>query len=49
MEGLKVGVSRMGGDKCDRCWNYFKEDSSDKGEHAKICFRCIKNLEIVKE
>ncbi|MBT5968101.1 MAG: isoleucine--tRNA ligase [Nitrospina sp.] len=49
IEGLKVGVSRMEGDKCDRCWNYFKEDSSDKGEHAKICFRCIKNLEIVKE
>jgi isoleucyl-tRNA synthetase len=48
MEGLKVGVSRMGGSKCERCWNYFKEDSSNKGEHSNICFRCIKNLELAK-
>ena len=45
MKGLKIGVSRMGGEKCERCWNYFKEDSSNKGEHSTICFRCIKNLE----
>ena len=45
MKGLEIGVSRMGGEKCERCWNYFKEDSSNKGEHSTICFRCIKNLE----
>ena len=48
LEGLKVGVSRMGGEKCERCWNYFKEDSHAKGEHLKICFRCINNLDQTK-
>ena len=48
MKGLEIGVSRMGGEKCERCWNYFKEDSSDKGEHLTICFRCIKNLELTR-
>lgn len=48
MKDLEIGVSRMGGEKCERCWNYFKEDSSDKGEHSTICFRCIKNLELTR-
>ena len=48
MKGLGIGVSRMGGEKCERCWNYFKEDRSDKGEHSTICFRCIKNLELTR-
>ena len=48
IEGLKVGVSRMRGEKCERCWNYFEEDSIDKGEHSVICFRCIANLELEK-
>ena len=48
MKGLEIGVSRMGGEKCERCWNYFKEDRSDKGEHSTICFRCIKNLELTR-
>lgn len=48
MKGLEIGVSRMGGEKCERCWNYFKEDSSNKGEHSTICFRCIKNLELTR-
>jgi hypothetical protein len=38
----------MGGEKCERCWNYFKEDSHAKGEHLKICFRCINNLDQTK-
>jgi len=48
MKGLEIGVSRMGGEKCERCWNYFKEDRSDRGEHSTICFRCIKNLELTR-
>ncbi len=48
MKGLEIGVNRMGGEKCERCWNYFKEDRSDKGEHSTICFRCIKNLELTR-
>ena len=48
LEGVKIGVRRMGGIKCERCWNYFEEDSCDKGEYSTICFRCIKNLEFLK-
>jgi len=48
IEGLEVGVSRMGGQKCERCWNYFEEENIDKGEHSMICFRCIANLELEK-
>ena len=48
IEGLKVEVSHMAGEKCERCWNYFEEDNSGKGEHSMICFRCIKNLELEK-
>jgi isoleucyl-tRNA synthetase len=48
IEGLQIRVSRMGGDKCERCWNYFEESSSGKGEHTTICLRCIKNLELEK-
>ena len=42
LEGVKIGVRRMGGEKCERCWNYFKENGCDK--HKMICSRCIKNL-----
>ena len=48
IEGLEVEVSHMAGEKCERCWNYFEEDNSGKGEHSMICFRCIKNLELEK-
>lgn len=47
MEGLKIGVSRMGGQKCERCWNYF-EDNHRKGEYSEVCLRCVKNLELEK-
>ena len=48
LKGLEIGVSRMEGEKCERCWNYFKEDSHGKGEHSTVCLRCIKNLELTK-
>ena len=48
LEGLKVGVCRMGGQKCERCWNYFEKNSFNNSEHSTICSRCITNLESVK-
>ena len=48
LEGLKIGVQRMGGEKCERCWNYFEEDDLRKGEHSTVCFRCIRNLELTR-
>ncbi|HJO56643.1 MAG TPA: class I tRNA ligase family protein, partial [Nitrospinaceae bacterium] len=48
LEGVEIGVRRMGGDKCERCWNYFVEDGSDRGEHTSVCSRCIENLESAK-
>ncbi len=49
LEGVEIGVRRMGGDKCERCWNYFQEeDGSGKGEHSSVCYRCIENLESAK-
>jgi isoleucyl-tRNA synthetase len=48
LKGLEIGVSRMEGEKCERCWNYFKEDGHGKGEHSTVCLRCIENLELTK-
>ncbi len=49
LEGVEIGVRRMGGDNCERCWNYFQEeDGSGKGEHSSVCYRCIENLESAK-
>ena len=48
IEGLKVGVSPMDGEKCERCWNYFREDIGNREEHLTICSRCIKNLELTR-
>ena len=48
LEGVKIEVCRMGGEKCERCWNYFEEDDCNKGEHSTVCSRCIKNLESAK-
>jgi isoleucyl-tRNA synthetase len=44
LEGLEVLPKRMGGKKCERCWNYFLEPAKAT-EHANICPRCVKNLQ----
>ncbi|MDI6615084.1 MAG: isoleucine--tRNA ligase [Syntrophaceae bacterium] len=41
--GLKIGVGKARGVKCDRCWNY-SETVGDNTEHPTICARCAKNL-----
>ncbi|MCH8157986.1 MAG: hypothetical protein IID18_09620 [Nitrospinae bacterium] len=48
IEGLKIGVRRMGGRKCERCWNYFTEEVSEKEEHTAVCSRCVEKLESAK-
>ncbi|MCH7624151.1 MAG: hypothetical protein IIB46_08760 [Nitrospinae bacterium] len=44
LEGLQVLSKRMGGQKCERCWNYFLE-SAQTTEQANICPRCVNNLQ----
>ena len=44
LEGLQVLPKRMGGEKCERCWNYFLEPAKTT-EHSSICARCVKNLQ----
>ncbi len=39
-EGIAVDVQRATGEKCERCWKYFSEMSSDP-EHTQICQRCL--------
>jgi len=42
-EGLTVGVSKAGGQKCNRCWIY-SETVGTNPEHPTVCERCVKNL-----
>ncbi|TCI02139.1 isoleucine--tRNA ligase [Corallincola luteus] len=43
VEGLKVGVARSAGEKCERCWHH-REDVGESVEHPTICSRCITNV-----
>ena len=40
---LKVGVTRAGGDKCERCWNYTRDVGADSRWPA-ICARCAEAI-----
>lgn len=44
-ENSFVAASKTGGEKCVRCWNFFKTIGTDP-DHPEICDRC---LEIVKK
>jgi isoleucyl-tRNA synthetase len=44
LDGLEVLPKRMGGQKCERCWNYFLEPAKAT-EHPDICPRCVTNLQ----
>ncbi|HTL71338.1 MAG TPA: isoleucine--tRNA ligase [Candidatus Eisenbacteria bacterium] len=39
-ETLKVSVSRSGGSKCERCWNWRSSVGKDK-DHPALCHRCV--------
>ena len=41
-----IEIRKASGIKCERCWNYFEEESTP--EHPSICLRCVKNLESAK-
>jgi len=43
LPGLKVAVTKAGGEKCQRCW-VFSEELGRDADHPKICPRCLKNL-----
>ncbi|UZP68502.1 isoleucine--tRNA ligase [Desulfovibrio mangrovi] len=39
VEGLRIGVAKAPGDKCERCWIYSEELGTD-ANHPAICPRC---------
>jgi isoleucyl-tRNA synthetase len=43
-EGLKIGVAKAHGQKCERCWNYSMTVGGNP-DYPTICERCIRNLE----
>lgn len=42
-EGLKIGVSKARGKKCERCWIYSETVGMDDS-HPAICGKCLENL-----
>jgi len=43
INGLSIQVSRAGGSKCSRCWN-FSETVGQDTEHPAVCSRCAEAL-----
>ncbi len=43
VEGLKVGIKRALGEKCERCWTYSESVGSDS-THPSICTSCVTAL-----
>ncbi|MDG2305929.1 MAG: isoleucine--tRNA ligase [Candidatus Binatia bacterium] len=43
LEGLRVGIARVSGEKCDRCWMYFEELGAEP-EYPGTCARCAEVL-----
>ncbi|MGH9376658.1 MAG: isoleucine--tRNA ligase [Terriglobia bacterium] len=39
LPGLKIGVARAAGKKCERCWNFSEHVGEDK-DHPTVCERC---------
>ena len=39
----KIGVTKVAGTKCDRCWNY-ADTIGHNSEHPTICDRCVDAL-----
>jgi isoleucyl-tRNA synthetase len=40
MEGLRIGVERAQGKKCERCWNYSTR-VGENAEYPTVCERCV--------
>ena len=43
INGLSIQISRAGGSKCSRCWNYSETVGKDT-EHPAVCSRCTEAL-----
>ncbi|MBI5893210.1 MAG: isoleucine--tRNA ligase [Deltaproteobacteria bacterium] len=43
VKGLKIGINKAKGEKCERCWNYSEQVGEFK-EHPKVCERCVEAL-----
>ncbi|MCC6544517.1 MAG: isoleucine--tRNA ligase [Nitrospirae bacterium] len=43
INGLSIRISRAGGSKCSRCWNYSETVGQDT-EHPAVCSRCAEAL-----
>jgi len=45
--GVRVGVQKHQGQRCERCWNYFDKESfsADHPSFPDVCFRCLDALE----
>ncbi|MBN2687200.1 MAG: isoleucine--tRNA ligase [Deltaproteobacteria bacterium] len=43
IDGLKIGVTKALGEKCERCWHYSTTVGSS-ADHPTICDRCCSNL-----
>ena len=43
LEGLKVGVKKASGEKCERCWVYSESVGADSG-HKTVCKKCVSVL-----
>jgi isoleucyl-tRNA synthetase len=43
LPGLKIAVTKAGGEKCMRCW-VFSEELGRDANHPKICPKCLANL-----
>ncbi|CAL4319386.1 Isoleucine--tRNA ligase [Buchnera aphidicola (Chaitophorus sp. 3695)] len=44
IKGLKIELKKHTGQKCQRCWNYYKIKKNEQKEKLNICNRCIKNI-----
>ena len=47
LKGVVIAVSAVGGEKCERCWNYFDPKTGEEPASA-LCEKCVENLEYPK-
>ncbi|MCW5197644.1 isoleucine--tRNA ligase [Buchnera aphidicola] len=44
IKGIKIKLKKHTGQKCHRCWNYYKIKKNNETEKSKICNRCVQNI-----
>ena len=48
INGLRVGIDRAAGDKCERCWNVTEDVGSDS-RFTSLCARCSRAVRTILE